>query len=197
MAESYESVDLVDDRVVEHLAGAVLVAALTAALAQFAAPYPFSSVPVTLQTAGVFVAGLLLGPVWGAFSLLVYLGAGVAGAPVFAGGSAGLGIVVGPTGGYLLSFPLAAALIGAVAHRRARPRALADVPVTLQAAAIVVGMTLVYAIGSAQFALVSDVSFARALYVGAIVFVPGDALKGLAVLGLLTGDALVHRNGGH
>lgn len=192
MAERYESVELVGDRVVEYFATAVLLAALTAALAQFAAPYPFSSVPLTLQTAGVFVAGLLLGPVWGALSMVFYLGAGIAGAPVFAGGSAGLGQITGTSGGYLLSFPLAAALIGAVVHRRVRPRALADVSLLLQASALALGLALIYALGSLQLAFVTDLQLGRALIQGGVVFVPGDVLKALAVLGLLAGDSLVH-----
>lgn len=192
MAQRYESVELVGQDVVQYVATAVLVAALTAALAQFSAPYPLSSVPITLQTAGVFVAGLLLGPVWGALSLVFYLGAGVAGAPVFAGGSAGFGVITGPTGGYLLSFPLAAALIGGIAHRRVRPRALDTVPLSLQAVALLLGVALVYAVGSVQLALVTGLPMGRALFQGGIVFVPGDALKAVAVLGLLTGDAIVH-----
>lgn len=191
MTAAHESVDLVGDRVVGYFSMAVFVAALTAALAQFTGTLPVTPVEFTLQTAGVFAAGLLLGPVWGAFALLLYLGAGVAGAPVFAGGSAGLGVVLGPTGGYLLSFPLAAALIGGTVHRRVTPRRLDDVSLPLQAGAILVGLIVIYLLGSLQFAFVSDLPVPRALVQGGLIFLPADAAKAVAVLGLLAGDHIV------
>jgi len=67
---------------------------------------------VTLQVLGVFLAGIYLGPVWGAASLVLYLAAGAVGAPVFQGGSAGVGQLVGQSAGYLWSYPVAAAAIG-------------------------------------------------------------------------------------
>ncbi len=191
MAGSHESVELIGDRVVEYFATAVLVAALTAGLAQFSAPYPFSPAPVTLQTAGVYAAGLLLGPVWGAFSLLLYLGAGIAGAPVFAGFGAGLGVVTGPTGGYLISFPIAAALIGGIVHRQVDPRSLTDVSLVVQAGALLAGMVVVFLIGSVQLALVMGMDLVTGLIEGGLVFLPGDVAKAVAVLGLLTGEHLV------
>ena len=66
---------------------------------------------------GVFLAGILLGPLWGAGAMGLYLIAGAVGAPVFAMGSAGLGVLLGPTGGYLLSYPIAAAVVGLIVHR--------------------------------------------------------------------------------
>lgn len=191
MTATHESVDLVEDRVVGYFAMAVFVAALTAALAQFTGTLPVTPVDVTLQTAGVFAAGLLLGPVWGAFALVLYLCAGVAGAPVFAGGGAGLGVVLGPTGGYLLSFPLAAALIGGIVHRCVTPRRLDDASLPLQAGAILVGLTVVYLLGSLQLAFVSDLPVPRALIQGGLIFLPADAAKAVAVLGLLAGDHIV------
>lgn len=191
MTATHESVDLVGDRVVGYFAMAVFVAALTGALAQFTGTLPVTPVEFTLQTAGVFAAGLLLGPVWGAFALVLYLAAGVAGVPVFAGGGAGLGVVLGPTGGYLLSFPLAAGLIGGVVHRGVRPRRLDDVPLSLQAGAILVGLTVVYLLGSLQLAFVSDLPVPTALVQGGLLFLPADLAKAVAVLGLLAGDHLV------
>ena len=107
MAEEYESVELVGERTVEYLVLAVVVAALTAAFAQVS--IPLGPVPLTLQTAGVFLAGLLLGPVWGALALVLYLLVGIAGAPVFSGFGAG----------FLASFVLSP---GGFAKLRARLR---------------------------------------------------------------------------
>jgi biotin transport system substrate-specific component len=90
-------------------------AAATAVGARFEIPqYP---VPFTLQTLVVLLAGAFLGPRNGAISQLLYLGAGLAGLPVFAGGAMGLARLVGPTGGYLLAFPAAAYVAGALSAR--------------------------------------------------------------------------------
>ena len=73
---------------------------------------PVNPVPFTLQTMIVLLAGALLGPKNGAYSQLIYLAAGAIGLPVFAGGTLGIGILFGTTGGYLLAFPLGAFLTG-------------------------------------------------------------------------------------
>ena len=192
MSEQYESVELVGDRTVYYLAMAVVVAALTAAFAQAALPYPLSPVPITLQTMGVYLAGLLLGPVWGALALVLYVLAGVAGAPVFAGMTGGFGVIAGPNGGYLMSFPIAAAIIGALVHRRVEPRRLDRIPIALQVAALAVGLAIVYAIGSLWLAFVTDQSLLTAVIQGGVVFIPGDTIKALAVMSLVTGGYLTH-----
>lgn len=73
---------------------------------------PVNPVPFTLQTMIVLLAGALLGPKNGAYSQLIYLGAGAVGLPVFAGGTLGIAVLFGPTGGYLLAFPIGAYLTG-------------------------------------------------------------------------------------
>ncbi|SDJ19263.1 biotin transport system substrate-specific component [Halovenus aranensis] len=190
MTEQYESVELVGDNTVQYFAMAVVVAALTAALAQFTVPYPFSPAPFTLQTVGVYLAGLLLGPLWGALSLLLYAMVGAAGAPVFAGFGAGFGVITGPTGGYILSFPIAAGIIGALVHRRVDPRALDSVSVPIQVVGMLVGLAVIYAIGSVWLAASTDQSLVTGLIEGGVVFVPGDLLKAVAVISLVTGGHL-------
>lgn len=190
MAKSHESVALVGDETVKQFATATLVAALTAAFAQIAVPYPFSPAEFTLQTMGVYLAGLLLGPVWGAFSLVLYVIAGVAGAPVFAGGSAGPGVIGGPTGGYILSFPVAAGVIGALVHRRIQPRQLDQVSVILQTGALLVGLAVIYIVGSVWLGQSVSLTLPQAIVQGGIVFVPGDLAKAAVVMGLVTGGHL-------
>jgi biotin transport system substrate-specific component len=96
-------------RALAVLAGAVLVALS----AQVAIPVPGTPVPVTLQVAAVLIVGGLLGPRLGAASMAIYLAFGAAGLPVFAPvGVPGVARLIGPTGGYLLAYPLAAAVIG-------------------------------------------------------------------------------------
>src|ERR687883_1886220 len=89
-----------------------LMAAVTAVAAQIAIPLPFSPVPFTLQVLAVILSGLLLGPRYGALAQAVYVLVGTVGVPVFAGFSGGLGVILGPTGGYLVSYPIAAAVAG-------------------------------------------------------------------------------------
>ena len=128
MSQEYsDSVDLVNAGTVAYLSGAVLIAALTAVLAQFSIDLP-GGVPFSFQPFGVFFAGVLLGPIWGGFSMLLYLLVGIAGAPVFSNGTAGVGIVLGPTGGFLISYVFAAAAIGLVAHRSLDPVGVDDLP---------------------------------------------------------------------
>jgi biotin transport system substrate-specific component len=166
-------------RTTRRLAAAGLAAALVAASAQLAVPLAFSPVPMTLQPLAVLVVGALLGPRLGAAALVLYLAAGIAGLPVFApGGLPGAARLVGPTGGYLLAFPAAAALVGAAAG--ARP----GIGRVLLACAA--GMIVIHAGGAAHLALLGgDASLA--FRVGFVPFLTGDLLKiGLAAAIILT-----------
>ncbi len=104
------------------LARIAVFAALVAAMALTPA-IPVGPVSITLQTLGVALTGLCLGPWRGFAALALYLAVGAAGLPVFSGGAAGIGVLIGPTGGYLLSFPLAA-LVGGFVARWAMRRGL-------------------------------------------------------------------------
>ncbi len=101
---------------------------------------PHEPVPFTLQTFSVLLAGAFLGPRNGAVSQLVYLAAGLLGAPVFAAGSFGLAVLLGPTGGYLLAFPMGALVVGLLTERH---RSLLWVVASMAA-----GLLLVFASGT-------------------------------------------------
>jgi biotin transport system substrate-specific component len=103
------------------LLGAIIVAVS----AQVALPVPFSPVPMTLQGLAVIAVGGLFGAAAGTGALVLYLVAGVLGAPVFAMGSSGLVRLLGPTGGYLLAFPVAAFAAGMIGQRGNLLRSLA------------------------------------------------------------------------
>lgn len=167
---------VVQRRVWVCAAAVVGFAAATAIAAQVRLPLPFSPVPITLQTMIVLLAGASLGRRAGAGSQALYVGAGAIGAPVFAGGVAGLG---GLTAGYLLAFPLAAWLVG-WAHERGS---------MAFAAGLAGGALLILASGSAWLAAVMGVPLNSALAVGLVPFLPGDALKVVAVW-LLAGPAV-------
>ena len=151
---------------------------VTALSAQLAVPLPFSPVPVTGQTFGVLLTGALLGPRLGFLSLLLYLAEGACGLPFFAGGGFGLARLFVPTGGYLLAFPLAAALVGWLATRGWDRRPLSML------AAMLLGSGMIYSLGAAQ--LSHFVGVPRAFTIAGILpFLPGDAVKALLVAGLL------------
>ncbi len=94
-----------------------LFAALTAIGGWLSFPLPFSPVPITLQVLFVLLAGALLGPMRGALSQIIYVLIGAIGLPVFAQFSGGIGILVGPTGGYLIGFIVAAFLVGLIVEK--------------------------------------------------------------------------------
>ena len=189
MATETQSVELVGEEVASNVARAALFAALTGAFAYVSFPNPVSPVPVSLQVLGVFLAGIFLGPVWGGVSMALYLAAGAAGAPVFAGGSAGLAPLAGYTAGYLWSYPIAAALVGGVVHG---VDGLAD-PEAVQTgrlvAGMVVGTIVIYALGTVGFAVVQSVGLIEAFTVSAVAFVPFEAVKIAAAVGIVRSDA--------
>ncbi len=152
-----------------------LMAAVTAVAAQITIPLPFSPVPFTMQVLAVLLSGMLLGARNGALSQIVYVLVGAVGAPVFAGFSGGLGVILGPTGGYLLSYPLAAALAGLAAGaavRASRRRAL--VACFMWGCA---GLAVIYAVGAAWLSAVAGLPPLAALAQGVLPFVPLDLVK--------------------
>ncbi|WP_331235262.1 biotin transporter BioY [Natronorarus salvus] len=186
------AVDLVGDETVRNLARAATFAALMGAFAYVSFPNPLApGVPVTLQVLGVFLAGILLGPVWGAIAMLFYLVAGALGVPVFAGGTAGPGVLLaGPTLGYLWSYPIAAGVVGLVVHRGATLRDHGEASLPTLVGAMVLGTVIIYALGTLGFAFVQDVSLGRAFVASALAFVPFEAVKIAAAIGIVRSDAL-------
>lgn len=191
MATATDSVDLVGDDAVVNLVRAALFAALMGAFAFVSFPNPLNpAVPVTLQVLGVFLAGIFLGPVWGGFSLLLYLLAGVLGAPVFSGGSAGLGVLLGPTGGYLFSYPFAAALTGAVVHGTDGLTDPETVTLPRLVGGMLAGTAIIYVLGIAVYWQSLDVGLVEATIGAAVVFVPVEALKIAAAVGIVRSDSI-------
>lgn len=142
---------------------------LVALSAQFAFRLPFTPVPITLQTLTVLLVGLLLGSARGSISMLLYLAQGLAGLPVFAFGGAGVAYFLGPTGGYLIGFVVAAYLTGRLAERGWDRRIMTTVP------ALVVGTVTVYASGLIWLAVYLRVE--NVFAVGLYPFIPGALVK--------------------
>ena len=122
-ASSWTRGDIVTSRALRRLLGVAVFAMATAFGARVAIPLPGTPVPFTLQMVCVLLAGAVLGARLGAASQGAYLVAGALGAPVFAAGG-GLAYLLGPTGGYLLAFPVAAFVVGAIAGRSLGTRRL-------------------------------------------------------------------------
>lgn len=171
-------------------------ASLTALGAQFAIRLPFSPVPVTLQVLMVIGAGLALGPRRGFSSQMGYLAAGAMGLPVFAGGAGGVGALLGPTGGYLMAFPLAALVAGLFSERLAWARGPGCLLASLLATATI------YAGGSLWLALwlqalnsqTLAASLAGAWDMGVKPFILLDVIKaGLATAGVSGGRLAIVR----
>jgi len=159
-------------------------AALTAVAARIAVPLPGIPVPFTLQPVAVLLAGVLLGATGGMSSQLLYLAAGMIGLPVFAAGG-GLPYLFGPTGGYLLAFPIAAWIAGTVAFRwRTFPGI---------ALGALLGLAVIHVGGLAWLAALSGRETAAA--VGLAPFFVGDLLKIalVALVGVGAGDRIARR----
>lgn len=188
MATDHETLQLIDDDPITYAALAVLGAVVIAALSQIVVPYPLSDTPYDVATAGVYLAGLVLGPVWGAVSLGVYLLAYALDVPFFAPETqltTGYEVLVGPLGGYLLTYPLAAAVVGGLVHGSVYPKPLGDVSVRRQAGALAVGIFLVYPVGSVWLGLNTEFPLGGAVIVGGLTFLPGEAI--MALLALVVG----------
>lgn len=136
-------------------------------------------VPITFQTFFVILAGLIAGSRAGLFSQLIYLALGLAGVPVFAGFKGGLAVLNGPTAGYLLSFPIASFIAGLIFNPKTRRTTLRGFVACLIAEAIVYGFGLPWLIFwlSSLGGLQAVEAISRAITMGALIFIPGDALK--------------------
>jgi biotin transport system substrate-specific component len=164
------------DRAIK-VAAVLFVTALTAIAAQVSVPVPFTPVPFTLQPMVVLLGGAALGARLGMASQVLYLTLGMAGLPVFAASALlpqGIFRLLGPTGGYLMSYPFAAFLTGALAERRFDRRYLTSV------IAMTAGLALIFAGGVcwlAWFARPAHTGLDAALSTGLYPFLPADIVK--------------------
>jgi len=149
-----------------------LFAALTAVGAFISIPiYP---VPLTLQTLFTLLAAMILGSVMGASSQIIYVLLGVIGLPVFAGFKAGIGILFGPTGGFLLGFIISAYVIGKIIEVKKEKN------IFYYFLAGIIGTVILYIIGITQLSLITGIGIKKAITVGMLPFLPGDILKIIA-----------------
>lgn len=166
-----------DSSVATRIAGVLFIAALTAAAAQVSFPVPFTPVPLVLQDMIVLIGGAALGSRLAMAAQLVYLAAGIAGLPVFAASATlpqGPLRFLGPTGGYLISYPFAAFLTGYLAERGFDRRFWTSV------VAMAAGLVVIFAFGVTWMALFmrpAGLGFDAALRAGFYPFLLGDVFK--------------------
>ena len=151
---------------------------LIAAVAQIAIPLPFTPVPLTGQTFGVLLTGMALGSRRGALAVALYVLEGAVGLPFFAGGAAGLAKLLGPTGGYLFAFPIAAFVAGLLAERGWDRK-----PLTTVLGMLLASLTIFFfgALWLSRFVG----GIVPAVVQGVVPFLPGDLIKSLLAAGLL------------
>jgi len=172
-------------------AAVVFMTLLTAVAAQVSFSIPFTAIPFTMQPMVVLIAGMALGPRLGMASQLLYLGAGMAGLPVFAVSATlpmGAARLLGPSGGYLLSYPFAAFVTGWLASQGFDRRYWTSL------LAMAAGLVVIYACGVTWLGLLSSaiagqsaIGLQAALAAGFYPFVVADALKIVLAAGLLPG----------
>lgn len=174
------------------LLGALAVV-VTGLLAHVRIPLPFTPVPLTGQTFGIMLTGLLLGARRGGLSMMAYGLIGLAGFPVFAGGGLGLAHLLGPTGGYLWGSVAGTYVIGLIARGGGSDGAGLTYGRALLAT-VVGGIVAVYGIGVPHLAIVTGIGWREALVAGALPFLVGDMLKaGLAAAVAVRMAPVVHR----
>jgi biotin transport system substrate-specific component len=154
-------------RAIRFVVLAVLGSLFVAVCAQI--NIPLQPVPVTMQTFAVLVVGAAFGSRLGAATLLLYVFEGAAGLPVFAQFKAGPAVLLGPTGGYIVGFVVAATVVGYLAERQV------DRNVLKMFAATLLGGALIYVPGLAWLATFTG--FEKAIAVGLMPFIPGDLIK--------------------
>ncbi len=165
------------------------IACLTGFMAQVRIPLPGNLVPLTGQTFAVLLAGVLLGRWWGGASLGIYAGLGAIGLPWFAGWAGGIGILGGPTGGYIIGFIFAALFLGYFTDKYVRSRSF----FSMLGLMLVANFVLIHIPGLIQLGLWLNlvqgkaVTLSQVLMMGTIPFIVGDVIKVVAAASIARG----------
>jgi biotin transport system substrate-specific component len=148
-----------------------LCVAITAICAQIVIPIPFSPVPLSLSLLGVFLTGALLSKWQAGLAQLAYILLGAVGAPIFSGFAGGLAKVAGPTGGYIVAYPIMAFVIALIAEKAKKQS------FPLYCIGMGVSLLICYLLGTVWLSVMSQMDFASALMAGVIPFIPLDCVK--------------------
>ncbi len=145
-----------------------LFASMTAVLAQIAIPFP-GGVPLTLQTLAMSLTGIILGSKRGFIAQSIYVLLGTIGMPIFANFTGGLQIIVGPTGGFILSFPIMTYIIGYICERKKSK--------SFTGLSIILGNIVNYFIGIIQFSFITKSTILQSFIYCVAPFIIADILK--------------------
>lgn len=161
---------------IQDICSIAIMTAITAVMAQISIPMPLG-VPMTMQTFAITLAGIVLGSKKGGMSILVYVLLGAIGVPVFAGFSGGFQNLVGPTGGFIISFPIMAYLIGLGVEFKKKE---------LFVLFLVLGTVSNYVVGVILFCVVTQSPVATGITACVLPFIPTAIIKAVvaSVLGL-------------
>ncbi len=154
-----------------------LFATLTAVLGYITIPLPFSPISITGQSLAVMLAGCVLTPIQAGLSMLTFLFMGIIGLPVFSGGRAGIGVIVGKSGGYLIGY-LVGAVIISILVRKSKSK------INMFLACLFGGIIVVHILGAAWLGYVTGMGIEKAIMVGSVPFLPGDLLKAVAAVAI-------------
>lgn len=156
---------------ITHIALYAALIAVLGLLPKFSIPVA-GGIPITAQTLGVMLAGVMLGPVRGFLACVLFLFVVAIGLPLLAGGRGGLGVFFSPSAGFLIGWPFGAFVAGALM------KYLSRLPVMLAAAisATVGGIGIVYLMGIPVLAMMTDLTISAAAF-GSLAFIPGDIFK--------------------
>jgi biotin transport system substrate-specific component len=168
--------------VTKKLALALGMACVTGLLAQVRIPLGFTPVPITGQNLGVLASGVMLGPWFGALSMLMYLAIGACGVPWFQDGEGGMQYLIhSPTLGYLFAFVVVAFLIGRLTEKHFSLRGF-----WAQLWLMSTGMIIILALGASYLALTLHTTFNETMVKGVLPFLVGDMLKAALIAGAAT-----------
>lgn len=151
-----------------------LFAALTAVCTFINIPLPFTPIPINLATLSVFMAGGLLGPKYGSISQIVYIFIGAIGIPVFSNYQGGLGVLAGPTGGYLVGYVLAALVVGLILNGS---KIGSTQTIIRTVFACIAGMVTYFTLGTIWFMILTNTGLWASLVACVFPFLIGDAVK--------------------
>jgi biotin transport system substrate-specific component len=154
---------------VKKLTLAAVMTAVMAVCSQIAVPVPFAGVVLSLGTFAVFCTGLLLSPRYALLSLTAYVLLGAAGAPVFAGFAGGVGVILGPTGGFIFAYPVMAFVTASFVRKKH----------TYIRAALgtLTAIIVCYTLGTVWYSFWAKIDFSAAFVLVGLPFIPFDTFK--------------------
>ena len=154
---------------IRDISVAATFTALTAVMSQISIPLPFCPVPITLQIFAIYLSSIILGSRLATLSQIIYLLLGAVGVPVFSHFSGGFQSIVGPTGGFLISFPIVAFIVGKISEK--------DMGIISLSLGLIISLIFCYSIGVLQLSFVTKMPIKKSIMVGAVPFIPLDIVK--------------------